>query len=230
LISVIFIVTGCNNLSEINSEIRQSSETEIGIDEIGTGQLNSESEKAEQSKYEIEIDYKKPESGTKIIKVYKQSIPAMRFIGKKYSNIGGNWGEWWANSWFDVIEETASGSETVHGLYEDGDAYLEMKRIKSGESTEYWIGMFTAPDTEVPDGFLYVDFPASNLGVCWLYGGENAVYGMQTQCLNKILDLEMKLKKDENDARWYIDRYQSPRFTNPDENGNIILDYCFIVE
>lgn len=35
-----------------------------------------------------------------IIKTYKQTVPAMRFIGKKYNAAGGDWGnygEWFGN-------------------------------------------------------------------------------------------------------------------------------------
>ena len=37
-----------------------------------------------------------------IIKVFKENIPTMRFIGKKYDNFG-HWGEWGQNGWFDLI-------------------------------------------------------------------------------------------------------------------------------
>ena len=31
-----------------------------------------------------------------IIKVFKENIPSLRFIGKKYNDFG-HWGEWWQN-------------------------------------------------------------------------------------------------------------------------------------
>lgn len=47
-----------------------------------------------------------------IVKTYRQSIPATRFIGKKYGDedrvnggFGQQWGEWFQNGWFDVLEE-----------------------------------------------------------------------------------------------------------------------------
>ena len=40
-----------------------------------------------------------------IIKVFRENIPTMRFIGKKYDNFG-HWGEWWQNGWFDLLEQT----------------------------------------------------------------------------------------------------------------------------
>ena len=40
-----------------------------------------------------------------IIKTFREEVPAMRFIGKKYPDFGGWWGEWFANGWFDEIEK-----------------------------------------------------------------------------------------------------------------------------
>jgi len=47
-----------------------------------------------------------------IIKTYKQSVPEMRFVGKKYGNadrvngtFGAKWGEWFQNGWFEEIKK-----------------------------------------------------------------------------------------------------------------------------
>ncbi len=39
-----------------------------------------------------------------IIKAFRESIPAMRFIGKKYPGFGGLWDEWFANGCFSEVE------------------------------------------------------------------------------------------------------------------------------
>ncbi len=31
-------------------------------------------------------------------------------------------------------------------------------------------------------------------------------------------------------AFWFFERYQCPRFTTPDEKGNVILDMCYFVK
>ncbi|MCL2665435.1 MAG: hypothetical protein FWE82_07475 [Defluviitaleaceae bacterium] len=68
-----------------------------------------------------------------IIKTYRQSIPAMRFIGKKYEDgdrvngsFGAKWGEWFANGWFGEIERQIDGD--MKNIYEDGDAYIGLMR------------------------------------------------------------------------------------------------------
>lgn len=164
-----------------------------------------------------------------IIKTYKQSVSAMRFIGKKYSD-GSHWGEWFQNDWFSVVENAMGGEDKVHELYEDGDAYIGLTRYKEGEPFEYWIGEFVLPDTEAPEDFLFIDFPESSLGVNWIYGKEGGVFGMHSECLKKITDEGMEIKADNNGAVWSFERYGCPRFTTPDENGNIILDHCYFVK
>ncbi len=91
-----------------------------------------------------------------VIKTYKQSMPATRFIGKKYGDgdrvngfFSAKWGEWHQNGWFADIEK-APGFKAAS--FEDADAYIGMMRWKSGEPFEYWIGIFTTEGTAVPDG------------------------------------------------------------------------------
>ena len=164
-----------------------------------------------------------------IIKAYKQAFPAMRFIGKKYSD-GSHWGEWFENDWFTVVENSMGGEVMVHQVYEDGDAYIGLMRTKEGEPFEYWIGEFVLPDTIVPEGFLFIDFPESELGVTWIYGQESEVFGIEGECYDKITQAGMQIKSAPDGATWAFERYGCPRFTTPDENGNIILDYCFFVK
>ena len=165
-----------------------------------------------------------------IIKAYRQSLGAMRFIGKKYGNedrvdgmFGAKWGEWFQNGWFDVIEKQIECP--LNETYEDGDAYIGLMRDGHGGPFEYWIGCFMPYGTVAPDGFEYIDFTESNLGVCWLYGKEADVYLKEGECAQRLMDEGFKLIGD-----WCFERYGCPRFTTPDEKGNIILDICFFVQ
>ena len=79
--------------------------------------------------------------------------------------------------------------------------------------------------TAVPDGFACIDFPAGELGVCWVYGKEEEVFMLEGKCGER-------LEKEGFDVitEWCFERYACPRFTTPDEKGNIILDICFFVK
>ncbi|HHY83353.1 MAG TPA: GyrI-like domain-containing protein [Clostridiales bacterium] len=160
-----------------------------------------------------------------VIKVYKESLPALRLIGKRYTNndrdqygsYGAKWGEWFQNGWFEILESLGS-------LPENEGAYLGCMRCI--DEFEYWIGMFFPENTPVPDDFSYIDIPKGDIAVCWVYGREDngEIYGEQphNMCLEKIKESGWELA----DYPWFIERYNCPRFTTPDEKGNVILDYC----
>lgn len=157
----------------------------------------------------------------KILEVKKESFPAVRFIGKKYTQ-GPNWGEWWENDWFSVLEKKER-------LLNNGDAYIGTVHIVDG-MPEYWIGMFFPINTEVPEGFDFVDIDSLNYAVCYLQDKEGSgdFYTMETHnlCLEKLKLLGFKRKED----AWCFERYNCPRFTTPDEEGNVILDYGISIE
>ena len=168
-----------------------------------------------------------------IVKVYRQEVPALRFIGKKYGDsdrvnggFGVQWGQWFQNGWFDALEKALGSGKAV---YEDGDAYLGMMRYKEGEPFEYWIGMFFPEGAAVPEGFGSVDFPASTLGVCWLKGPEGELYGQEHRCAAALEEKGWQIPPEKDGSWWFFERYGCPRFTTPDENGRVILDICHYV-
>lgn len=170
----------------------------------------------------------------KIIKTYTQKMPAVRFIGKRFGDedrVGGNFGKYWgdafAENWFGTIEEAAGGADKCAALYEDGDAYIGLMRAGNGIHFEYWVGMFTPAGTPVPEGFDYVDFDESELGVAWIKGKQDTgdIYGKESLCMNEMVKAGITFS--ERDVWWFFERYGCPRFTNPDENGEVILDICF---
>jgi len=170
-----------------------------------------------------------------ITKVYKQDVPALRFIGKKYGNddrvdgmFGKYWGDWFQNGWFDFLVKQTD--KDLKSLYEDGDAYIGLMRWKDGEPFEYWIGVFLPENTSVPDGYSYHDFPKSTLGVCWVYGKESDVYMQEENCAKKLGEEGHEVINDNENAYWFFERYGCPRFTTPDENGKIILDICHYIK
>ena len=89
--------------------------------------------------------------------------------------------------------------------------------------------MFAPSGTKVADGLDYIDFPAQNLGVCWIYGKENEVHGLIPQCEDKIVSAGMQVQSDKHGLAGFFERDQCPRFTTPDEKGNVIIDYCFFI-
>ncbi len=164
-----------------------------------------------------------------ITKVFKEEVPAMRFIGKRYHDYGG-WGEWFANGWFDTIENSMGGTDQILAVWENGGAYVGLERRKNGELLEYWIGMFTPGNTEVPEGFEQIDLSKSSLGTCWIYGREDEVHGAVGNCWEAVRNAGMEIAADDDGAVMSFENCLCPRFTTPDEKGNVILDYCYFVK
>jgi len=157
----------------------------------------------------------------KILEVKRESCPAARLIGKKYTG-SATWGEWWANDWFAVLEK-------LPVIPFNGDAYIGAVHIVNG-MPEHWIGMLFPANTKVPEGFDYVDIEPLDYAVCYLYDKENSsdFYTMETHgmCLEMLKNHSLKRKEDD----WCLERYNCPRFTAPDKEGNVILDYAIAVE
>lgn len=168
-----------------------------------------------------------------ITRIYTQSIPETRFIGKKYGDedrVNGSFGKQWGDAFdsglFDKIESVA-GKEL---FFEDSGAYIGLMRCKDGEPFQYWVGMFTKAGTTVPEGLEYVDFPAAELGIGWIYGNEGEIYCHEPDVACKLSEEGHPIKDDESGACWFFERYQCPRYTTPDEKGNVILDIGFFIE
>lgn len=172
----------------------------------------------------------------KIIKSYRQSVPAVKLIGKKYGDadrVDGmfsyRWMQWMSNGWFQTIEDAAGGRETLQSLYEDGTAALGFMRYKNGAPFEYWIGMFTPPNAQVPEGFDCLELGAPNLGVCWYFGTEDEIYGKEHLAMERLQAEGMKLHTDEQGYLNFFERYSEERFVDQDEKKSKILDVAFIV-
>mgnify|MGYP001074408679 FL=1 len=164
-----------------------------------------------------------------IIKTFRETVPAMRFIGKKYPNFGGWWGDWFSNGWFDQLEKTMGGIDSILKIWENGGGYVVLERRCEGQPFEYWIGMFAPADTEVPEGFEKIDFPAGGLGTCFIYGKEEEVHDT-SGCRGAVENMGMEIWLDERGGIWSFENCLCPRYTTPDDKGKIIMDYCYFVE
>lgn len=167
-----------------------------------------------------------------IIKTYKEHFPAVRLIGKCYTNkdrapdgsFGNRWGEWFEKGWFGELEKIGPCEEVDNG-------YLGLCGCDGNmEKFQYWIGILFPIETPVPEGYDSVVLPEGDVGVNWIYGKESGdnIYGMHNECEKKLKEngWEDKLVSIDGEERiWTFERYNCPRFTTPDEKGNIILDY-----
>lgn len=161
-----------------------------------------------------------------IINVFKELMPDVKLIGKRYSNedrdsfgsFSSKWGEWFQNGYFEKLKQ-------CEGIEKISDDYVGAMRCVDGRF-EYWIGIFMSPNDEAPEDFEAINIDSSQLGVCYVYGNENNgdIYGMEVHnaCMEKFKEQNWIVSEN----NWFVERYNCPRFTTPDEKGNVILDYC----
>jgi predicted transcriptional regulator YdeE len=158
-----------------------------------------------------------------IIKTYREPHPAMRLVGKRYTDadrvngmFGVKWGEWHQNHWFQLLEQLGAPDGVESG------AVGYMRDVNG--VFEYWIGMFTPAGTAVPDGFSSLDFDAGYLGVCHIFGKESDIYCKEPMCAEHLQASGYTLT-----GCGCMERYIEARFGRPDAEGRIILDICFFV-
>lgn len=159
-----------------------------------------------------------------IIKVYSERLPGSKLIGKKYADadrdehgsFGHKWNEWWKYA-DGILKENAPPLD---------DSYVGAMRHNEAGDFEYWIGILLPEDAVAPDGFDWIQIPPSRMLVCYVYGSEKngEIFGMDVHdsCLKKWREQGYNVP----DTAWFIERYNCPRYTAPDEKGNVILDYC----
>lgn len=147
----------------------------------------------------------------KVTHTERISLPAMTLIGKT----GANWGQWWESGWFDVLENLA-----VKPLDPD---YLGVT------AAEYWIGMLFPAGTAAPEGFQALHIPAGDYALHYLYGKEDApdMYGSAAL---RLCAQAMEAQGMTQAPGAVMERYNCSRFTTPDAEGNVIIDYLVPVQ
>ena len=139
------------------------------------------------------------------------ALPALRLIGRT----GTRWADWWANSWFDALEH-----HTVPPCDPD---YMDCIRT-CGEQEESWIGMLFPADAPVPEGFHTVELPAADYALIYLRGREDDpdLYGPAARalCIQAMAEQGMQPVPSVT-----LVRYNCPRFTTPDAEGCVTVDY-----
>ena len=170
----------------------------------------------------------------KVTNVYKEHFPALRFIGTRYTNddrdasggYGNKWDEWIKSDRFTAMTLAAEALPFT----EDTIGLMTMRGDMTGFT--YWVGMFFPAGTDTPDGFNYIDLPESDIGVGWICGKDGEIFGgppHEAVCKRIEEDGIGKFRNDiageGSDTYCFYERYNIPRFTVKDADGNITLDY-----
>ena len=164
---------------------------------------------------------------TEIVKAFREHVPAARLIGKRYSlaeeGAASHWGEWFENGWFLPLE-------MLGALKESEGAFYGFMVARGEEAREYWIGMLFPAGTQAPEGYESLDLPEGEAGICYLRAHEQdpTLYTMHEACVRALRQAGMEAPEGVGSAEQPVlcfERYNCPRFTTPDGEGRVILDY-----
>ncbi|MCL2151056.1 MAG: hypothetical protein FWH50_02395 [Coriobacteriia bacterium] len=159
--------------------------------------------------------------------------PPLRFVGKRFDTYP-DWSQAWVNGWFDIIEQT---SEIA---FINDDSYCVLRGNANG-SDVYYLGEFCVEGSKVPAGLDYADLSASSAAIAYIKGKIEEVYALTADnnkptLLAAFADSGIEFPADaisaastttDPEPRWLsFERDNCPRFTDPDAQGNVILDFA----
>jgi hypothetical protein len=158
-----------------------------------------------------------------IVKCERISHPPVRFIGKRFSTYP-DWNLFWQNNWFEAIESAGERADV------NDNSYCVLTGF-APEGIEFYLGEFFPENTPVPEGFDYADLPAMEAGMCYIRGTIEECVAVPVYGRDKLLDaLErngMAVAPSGAPPRWAsFERDNCPRWTAPDPDGHVILDYA----
>ena len=127
------------------------------------------------------------------------------------------WGHCFSDGTFTTLETL---TDFIHDPAYVG--YMDSYDPATG-NFDYLCGMMTKPGVPVPEGFVSRTLKPAKDAIGWIKGKEGDVYGKA----HSLTEHAMAIKGMKPDAShgWSMEVYTCPRFTTPDENGDIILDY-----
>jgi len=187
------------------------------------------------SPVKIKNENDKPLYPLGIIETYKQQIPSLCFIGKKfiepyndniYKKINTNLDIMCSNSEFDEIEKLSKVD--IKTLYKGSNSYACLIRKKSDDLIEYLLGMFIQEKSNIQTDYEIIDFPKSELSVCSVYGKRDIIINYDKECRRK-LENEKLLKNNFDTGNWFLQRFNWNKFYDEDKFGNRILEYCYFI-
>lgn len=167
-----------------------------------------------------------------IVKVYKESIPALAFVGRKYHDsdrlnggFGHLWDQWFQEQWFAPLHALIEPS--FREAYPEADALIGLMREQSNEPFEYWIGMFVPTDARCPEGYESLTLPVASLGIGWVEGGWNDVFCQEEQVYHRLEANDIFPIRDKHGSLFFFERYSERRFLG--NQPTFILDIGFFV-
>lgn len=160
----------------------------------------------------------------KIIKVENEKLPFTKFIGKFCEgemDMPAIWGEWFEKDWFHFAD--------VLGRDETDGSFVGLCIADPKTGYKYGLGALVAESVAAPEGYADMKLPTDSAKVFYIKGKDDpTLYEMEGQCYAQVGAEGMF--KDDAGRFFSVERYSCPSFTEPDENGEVILDFCILTK
>jgi len=164
----------------------------------------------------------------KLIKFEVKELPKIYLVGKELrydmevhmkgdNRIPAFWEKCFAENIFSTLEKQSDY------VYDPAYVGVMMDWDKGDGNFSYICGMLFKEGISAPEGFVLREIAAGKVGLSWIKGKDTADVCSNAHVLTEQALKDAGFRYDK--IKWCMELYNCPRFTTPDENGEIILDY-----
>ncbi len=163
-----------------------------------------------------------------LVKLEVKRLPKLKLVGKELrynmeahmkgdNRIPAFWDKCFSDDTFSILEKQENY------VYDNSYVGVMLDWDKGDGDFSYIIGMLMKDGLSVPEGYYCIDLDEADVAIGWIKGKDTAdvcssAHSLTEQALNAEGYSCDKMK-------WCMELYNCPRFTTPDTNGDIILDY-----
>ncbi len=165
---------------------------------------------------------------SELIKFEVKRLPGIKLVGKELrynmeahmkgdNRIPAFWDKSFSDGIFSLLEEQTDF------IFDSAYVGVMIDWDKGDGDFSYIVGMLMKDGVAVPEGYYYKDIEETDVAIGWIKGKDTADVCSSAHSLTEQAIKENGYNCDK--MKWSMELYNCPRFTTPDENGDIILDY-----
>jgi predicted transcriptional regulator YdeE len=168
-----------------------------------------------------------------LIKFEVKKLPNLKLVGKELrynmeahmkgdNRIPAFWDKCFEDGIFSLLEKQADF------VYDNSYVGVMLDWDKGDGDFSYIVGMLMKDGASVTEGYVCRDIEETDVAIGWIKGKNTADVCSAAHPLTEKAIKENGYKCEQ--MKWCMELYNCPRFSQPDENGDIVLDYYIPVE